>query len=231
MDDPFIFLALLLSILGALTSIVTTIYSLREKTTLTAKAIREASQMEFEQAMASNDIIVLGNYLYNKLGAFSVADYAFDEGVRKKVTQFLDRLNEFLGEKPDEAAYPPKQFPPMPPTGPSIPPKLHRAQTELINGRLWSSLLLIRQEIEKKLTQLAAVNPDIFAQRMGAGSLLNRLAKERLIPENAVSHLQYAITVANRGIHGIDVTVDEAQEALRSAAFGLSLLEHPASNM
>ena len=120
--DPFQFLAVSLSITGATLSVLTTIYSFVEKRRLTAKAIREASEKEFEQALGSSDIVVLGNYLYSRIGSFNVEDYSSDEKVRKKVTQFLGRLDEFLGEEAEEPTQPPQELPQaMSPTGPPIP--------------------------------------------------------------------------------------------------------------
>jgi hypothetical protein len=230
MDDPFLFLAFLIPILAALTSVVSTIYSLVQKKQVAQKALQDASQMEFERALESNDIIVLGDYLYNKLGAFRVADYAFDTKVKKRVTQFLDRLEEFLGEKSDVIYYPP--YPPEPRFSIRIshPSELQRAQTELVSGRVWSALLLIRQEIEKKLSRLASEYPDTLPHKIGASALLNRLARVGLVSQDAVLYLQYAINVANRGIHGTDIATNEAEEALRSAALGMALLNRREPN-
>ena len=229
--DPFQFLAVSLSITGATLSVLTTIYSFVEKRRLTAKAIREASEKEFEQALGSSDIVVLGNYLYSRIGSFNVEDYSSDEKVRKKVTQFLGRLDEFLGEEAEEPTQPPQELPQaMSPTGPPIPPELQKAQDELRNGRIWSSLVLLRNEIEKQLRTLASPIQNTNVKHVGAGSLLARLAKERMISEDALPNLRYAINVANRGVHGYEISENEAQDALRSAAIALSLLRQTKNN-
>ena len=229
--DPFQFLAVSLSITGATLSVLTTIYSFVEKRRLTAKAIREASEKEFEQALGSSDIVVLGNYLYSRIGSFNVEDYSSDEKVRKKVTQFLGRLDEFLGEEAEEPTQPPQELPQaMSPTGPPIPPELQKAQDELRNGRIWSSLVLLRNEIEKQLRTLASPIQNTNVKHVGAGSLLARLAKERMISEGALPNLRYAINVANRGVHGYEISENEAQDALRSAAIALSLLRQTKNN-
>ena len=87
--DPFQFLAVSLSITGATLSVLTTIYSFVEKRRLTAKAIREASEKEFEQALGSSDIVVLGNYLYSRIGSFNVEDYSSDEKSKEKSYSIL----------------------------------------------------------------------------------------------------------------------------------------------
>ena len=61
---------------------------------------------------------------------------------------------------------------------------------------------------------------------MGAGQLLTAAAKLRAIPQDAVRPLRYAVSVANRAVHGEPVEVEQALEALESAETGLSLIAH-----
>ncbi len=57
---------------------------------------------------------------------------------------------------------------------------------------------------------------------MGAGQLISAAGRLGAVPEGVMPPLRYAVSVANKAIHGEPVEVAEALEAVESADYGLS---------
>ena len=58
-----------------------------------------------------------------------------------------------------------------------------------------------------------------------AGQILKIIFDRKYVAPNIYEMLQYSITVCNRAIHGIDISEDEAEQAIYSAVEALQHLE------
>jgi hypothetical protein len=60
---------------------------------------------------------------------------------------------------------------------------------------------------------------------LSAGQLLHMLSSKEVISEDIFEEFRYAITIANRAIHGEDISLEEARQAVSYAAMGFSKLD------
>lgn len=196
------------------------------------KAARDANQKlaaadenRFHAALVSDSLKELGGYLDTTLGQFSVVEYAQNPEVRKRVNSFLARLEDFVGK--DEEMAPSERAPQIRPdrVPALVRPKLELVQSRLERGYIWDALSSLRRLIEIELSQVAQVHGVVLPDRAGAGRKLQLLQQRELIAPDVAEELRYAIAVANRGVHGLDVGSDEAFEALRHAQNALGEIQ------
>lgn len=184
---------------------------------------RKAQIQEFDQIMESSDIGKLGDYLTKTVGKFRLQDYSSRRDVREKIDHYLDHLIEFVG--------PTSEFrEPIPPTeperSPASPPPLSeivRMQEELDKGEIWNALSRYRRFVEIILRRVGENHGITDLQNYSASRLVQRLQAAELISEQLASRLKYSISVANRGVHGLDVPLSIAKEAILG---GLSVLSN-----
>ena len=218
----------ILSILGGLISIFVTISSVYYSYKSRKNKLLEAQERKFQNAMASDDLTTVGNFLYNTIGDFNVYEYVSNIDVSKTVDKYVVKLLLFiktdaeLKQEIDEI----KEVEHI--TELEIPLELSEDFTkmlvELDSGERWNALARLRRSIEITLNEIAKAN-DIIIDRPSAGQLLNVLIRKKIIPIEAMSHLKYAISVCNQAIHGRDVSMNEAQEAVFHASIGLKILK------
>ncbi len=175
--------------------------------------LRVADEQRFKAALDSDSLRELGSYLDRALGKFSIRDYAEDAEVRTRVTTFLDRLEEFVGRSTEIV-----QKPTAPPveTQPPAPrlPGLARIETRMEAGEIWDGLAALRRLVEARLLDYARNRQVELPKRPGAGRMVQILQQKRQIPPETAERLQFVIDVANRGVHGLQVTTQEALKAL-----------------
>jgi hypothetical protein len=227
----------LTAILGAVIGIVSVAVVLAEwyvSRSRARAALESATESVFGAAIRSDELKQVGSYLYDRLGAFKIADYAADVTVRRRVERLLNRARDFIGEsgqkEPDSVgptSYSPRDSPTTYPE-PSSTLELSTAERELRSGNIWNGLARIRRLIEMRLRKLAE-RSDIRQRKGGAGALLAQLEHLQVIPTNLAQSLRDVISVANRGVHGLDVSLNDAERAIRDARNALSGLEAIAS--
>lgn len=82
---------------------------------------------------------------------------------------------------------------------------LQTAAAEISKGEVWNGLARLRRAIEIRLYEIARQYGET-GQRMSVSALLDKLMRREVIPQEAVRHLKHAVAIANRGIHGENVT-------------------------
>jgi hypothetical protein len=187
--------------------------------------LREAEDIRFEAALASDSLEVLGGYLDTTIGQFLVVEYAENREVRERVNKFLARLEDYVGktsEVPTKHEYP---KPDVLRTSRAIDPELHVVEIRLQEGLAWDALATLRRIIETRLVEFAKRRQIKLPDRTGAGRMLQLLHSRGDMPDETVQSLRYAIEIANRGVHGLDVSMEEALQAFQYAQRGLAMLQ------
>jgi hypothetical protein len=198
-----------------------------------AEARKLAKELE-AAALQSNDITMLGRYLYDNIGATRVSNYVNDKVVRERVQQALAGVLAFLGPEEneitpeeaveaEEAAGQRSQEHEGYGTEVGLADEPMRIALEDIRvGEVWNGLARMRRYLETRLRAIAPA--DINMDRLGLGQLLNILTNLGIVPESVNAQLRYPIRVANAGIHGNDIDRGQAEEAWRMAASALAEL-------
>jgi len=106
-----------------------------------------------------------------------------------------------------------------------VQPELQKALETLRSGEAWNALARVRRYIEVVLRQRVQQSSISSERPLSAGQLLNLLARKERLPAHVAEGLRYALAVCNRAIHGLDVTLEEAEEALFHAAAALDALQ------
>jgi len=172
------------------------------------------------EALDADQIRVLGTYLEERLGSITIAEYSADTATRARVSLFVSRISQFLEQPENES---PTEAPAILRPQEAGATEFEEVEEMILSERVWDGLARLRRTIEIRLRELA--NESVtHAASIGAGQLLKELIKLELVRPDAVVYLKYAISVANRGVHGVDVSVGEALEALWAASSGLELL-------
>jgi hypothetical protein len=172
-------------------------------------------------SLSSDSLSELGDYLENSLGPFLVSEYAHNKKVRERVNLFLGRLQDYLCTQ-EEVDVERPDFPLAKgaPVG-NFDDKLQIVEQKLVEGTPWDALAALRRIVEMRLRDLARKRDVKTHDRAGAGSILESLRRTDIIPDGIARSLRYSITVANRAVHGFEVTPDEADEAVRHARLAL----------
>ena len=212
-------IASILSLLLTTITFVLADYSKRNK-------LQKAEESKFMQAMQSDSISQIGFYLDDTLGQFTIHEYTSSTQVAKRVDQYIERIQDFVGteekikvapttEPPEEIGLEYKDLP-----EPFLP-----IFNELRIGEPWNALARLRRLIEMRLRNRAISLG--FKDRIlkSAGQILRILVDRKYVKPNIFEMLQYSITICNRAIHGIDISQDEAEQAIYSAVEALQHIE------
>lgn len=197
----------------------------------TRTKLKMAEEKAFTAALGSESLGTLGTYLDRSLGQFLLSEYAHNTAIRERVNLFVARLQEYVGSQDEvpsseDLRLPKKRRPRTRVTDYGL--KL--VEDKLVSGPAWDALAALRHLIETRLRSFAEQREVSLPKRVGAGGILQALQRAQQVSTDVTAALRYAIDVANRGVHGFEVPVDEISEALRQARFGLSklgLLESP----
>ena len=207
------------SLLGIATRELFNWYRARQK-------LQAAIEVQFQEALASDSLNVLGNYLDNAVGQFSVAEYGHNQEVRRRVNMFLARVEEFVGKTDD--VHPAERVGRTPvQILPAEAPQdidLQVIEERVLGGAVWDGLALLRRVIEQRLRQLALQRGLTVPQRPGASRLVELLRRNEVGNDTAWVPLLEAITVCNRAVHGLDVSTSEALEVVRMSRQALNTL-------
>ena len=187
--------------------------------------LNSAKENDFQSALTSESLDTLGNYLDHSLGQFTLSEYAHNREVGKKVDLFIARLKDYIG---------PESQGPMPATKNLDTPvsyrsvvmdnELRNVEHKLANGLMWDALASLRRIVEVRLRNMAESHKIIVTPKAGAGALLQSLVKTELIPPSIAEALRYSIDIANRGIHGHEVSMVDCQAAFRQSWYALGEL-------
>jgi hypothetical protein len=167
-------------------------------------ALEDAARADRERAEATDDPKVLRDYLVDRIGAMSISAFAQDADARRFVTRAADRADGFVNSATASTA--------------SHEDHLTAARTLITAGEIPGGLARLRLAVE----QAVSAQGDDDEGRREPWKALRRAAAE--LPAEAGPGLEQAVHTANRGLHGQDVTQDEALAACRAVEHALQLL-------
>lgn len=211
------FIALLASLLIVF-DVLKKSYENRKSKKKTDKAIVEHKIIS---ALKSDNIEEVGKYLENNLGIVTISQYTYNPKIRKRVTNLLNILTDYIGDtelvdepvkitKPDSKKWRSRS-------------ELEQIKMTITQDNVWNGLAQLRRHIEVTLRELAIKN-NLNVHKYGASKMLHTLIGLDIIPKNASKPLRIAISIANRGIHGYEVTEIGALNALAYADEGLEII-------
>lgn len=220
-----------LSIFGGIISIFFTIITIYQSYKSKENKLEEAREQKFQNAMESDDLNTVGNFLYNTIGDFNIYEYISNTDVANTVDKYIEKLTSFIKTEADinieiaEVAREMEEVKHIPKSEilPSLSEEFDKVLDELDSGEVWNALARLRRHIEITLNEIAKAN-EIIVKRPTAGKLLDILIRNKIIPTEAESQLKYAIFVCNQAIHGMEVNINQAQEAVLHASNGLNIV-------
>lgn len=189
------------------------------------RKLREAQESRFQSVLESDDLTVVGHYLDDVIGNFNVYEYVSNPKVSKTVNSYLEKLRFFVGTDTEvEQQVEDTKVPPKIKVPPPIPDEFDKILTELRSGEVWNALARLRRHVEITLRKVAK-NNHVILEHPSAGSLLNALSRSEFISKNSFSNLKYAVMFCNKAVHGQEVSLKEAEEAIFHASIGLEALK------
>jgi len=195
------------------------------------KKLAAAEESHFKQVLASDSIDVLGRYLDNEVGNFLVSEYVSSDKARLRIDSIIHSMQDFIGREKEIM----EDIPSPEAMVKSPSPKTDEFKlifSKLQSGIAWDALAALRRLIEIKLKETMNKKGLNVDDRSSAGRLISILSKKELITSNVEHQLRYAVDVANRAIHGHDISIGMAEEAVfmaQDALITLGELENPAN--
>ena len=193
--------------------------------------LSQASEASFKEVLSSDNIFLLGNYLDDTLGKFNIREYTSNVEIQKRIDQYLDRIQNFIGtneqiaqEEIEEKGS--SEIVKVEVGDEKLSDEFRFILKEVRTGEPWNALARLRRHIEITLKNMAQIYDFPQQGHIPVRKLLNFLERNLLIDESISRHLSYAISVCNKAIHGVDVSVGEAEEAIFSAQKALEYLNN-----
>lgn len=178
-------------------------------------------RIRVESVIAESNLNSLGQLFVRDLGGTSMPSYVRDPQQRMEFRHAFNAVRDFIGEQhPPSGVAAPEAMAPEPAETidwmrDSEPQTLtaQRALREVADGESWNALARMRRTLEMAVAQRFE-EAHGKQRRLAAGQLIAVAAKRGVIPRDAPDTLRYAISVANRAVHGEDVPPDVAVEAI-----------------
>jgi hypothetical protein len=248
-QDLFSKVAIASGLISATVAVLTSLIHLLLARYIAKKKLRAAEEKDFQEALESDELLVLGNYLSSSLGRFTIHEYSTDENVRNRVNAMLSRLVEFIGSEdvtpikrateqpgfssviedmpdlfPADSESPGKATPKARTFSDAHDSEMARVAKSLEEGEIWDALARLRRVIEVRLRGVALRNGIPLKNLRSAGQVLRVLRDRGLLSNETFESLNRAIGVCNQGIHGIEVPHNEANMAFLTAEEELAKL-------
>lgn len=217
-----------IGVFSALLSVGGTIITELSKYRAEKKKLKLAQEARFQKVLESNSIVELGSYMDDIIGKFQIREYGENETIRKKVDSYLEKIQNFVGTREDIEQEPAIEKPPQLTTQlmEELPEQFQTVYTELQTGEPWNALAKLRRIIEVRLVNLAGASDIKIVKRYGAGNILKILTDRKLIEQQTVKRLQFAISLSNKAIHGENVSFEDAKMAIRQAGLALKEIDN-----
>lgn len=100
--------------------------------------------------------------------------------------------------------------------GEVIPVGLRGAWDEIAKGEAWNGLARLRRDLEIRLAAMGGSKSEEF-RRQGVYQMARNLLKAGLITTDVGDLIRNIVEPANRAIHGLEVSTEEAEAALGAA--------------
>lgn len=210
----------LLAVVGAVLSVVTLVPAAVRSITQAA-AFREQTRtlksLRVSDVVETTDLHALGSLVVRDLGGTSMPNYVRHEEVRTRFRTAFNTAREFIGEMPERESESLPESASAPAEDHQVGERLsksgERALQDVAEGESWNALARMRRELEIALA--SRVDRSVTrTRRMAAGQMLAVAAKQGAIPPESASPLRYALSVANRAVHGEEISADSAVEAV-----------------
>jgi hypothetical protein len=182
---------------------------------------RLLQSLRVREIVEAADLESLGRLITADLGSTSLPNYVRHAEVRASFRGAFNAAREFIGEagEPgDDRAEDGRDAYDIDGTGETLgaeplTERGRRALRDVAAGQSWNALARMRRDLEIALrSRLDQAGTD--RRRMAAGQMLAVAAKEGVVPSEAVEPLRYAISVANKAVHGEDVPAGAAVESI-----------------
>ena len=204
-------------------------YDLLNRLARIRKLSNSVEDAKTDAALASGDIDTIGRYIYDDLGSIRLKDFTLNKDIEGKLNAVIDKVEDFFGSAEDAPDQSPRSESTPEINLSGLPDEYDVFLDELRRGELWNCLAKLRLFAEQKLGTLAAVEGLDVSHQRSARQLLRALSISVPLDNEILSHLDYAITIANRAIHGEEVEDDIALEAVQSAIVAFERLNKPKS--
>lgn len=220
-NTPFGQAVLTANALAAVISALATLISVGISLAWKRKLLQKVQEQKFQTVLSSDDILSVGKYLDDNLGAIAISAYVQDRAIASRFDHLFARLSDYVGTtegmREEEAVSPPLGTTSAPPVVPEIQPVIHELET----GERWNALARLRRLLELRLREYLASRGVPDDKIRSAGQMVRFALQHQLLDESLAHQLRYAIGVANRAVHGEEVSEAEAQEAVGIAQYAL----------
>lgn len=170
------------------------------------------------EALDSFDLKKVGKYLFDTVGSVRIDDYVRDRKLRDRTEKAIKRLTEFVGTEPEEAQEPPPPSRQVLEEAPSSD-EVELARRSIENGDVWGGLARLRRFMEIRFNELF---PKIDSERMSLSGFIELAHRRGMLNDEEHTALRFALNVANRAVHGEDVSVATALYALECVRSGMA---------
>lgn len=198
-------------------------------------AQKSTAQLAFETALNSDNIGTVSAYLNDRLGGVDMSTYVENRAIRERVDACLRRITTFLEpatELPDQAAEKADdstdvseattvgrwgvlaEF--LEPNA-DDPPVIQAAMSDLRDGEVWNALARLRRDIDQRLRIAVPGEKPQPAYR---------LALQLDMPDDIRQQLSRFYRTASAAIHGEDVDLGDALEAVSRVRSVYAFLDH-----
>lgn len=205
----------LVSVFSALLSMLGTLFSFYFTRLQKSKILRSVKKEKLEAALATDNILILGDYLTDTLETITIAQYSSNKDVAKDVNLFLNKIQSYLLPKDDiEKIELPKETEEQTIEYQQAPKEFESIIEELNTGEPWNALAKLRRFLEIYFRNYAMKRNIDVSNIKSVSQLFHRLYRGELINSPEFDKLKHAINISNRAIHGVDITREDAVKAI-----------------
>ena len=215
MSFNFEILTSTISVGAGVLSVISTLYAYLKNQKNEKEKMAKAQEAKFDSVLNSNDISVLGTYLDKTLGQFNIHEYTTSTKVEEKVNKYLEKIQGYVGTKEKiEEEVAPEKIAPVEEPAEGFTNELQTILDELRIGEPWNALARLRRHIEMRLRDIALRQGYKERHLKSAGQILKILYERKYIDPESYELLRYSISLCNRAIHGVDISENEAEQAV-----------------
>ncbi len=216
--------------LAGTTSALATLVSHRLFSKRAGQEAKVLSDEKLQRVLDLSDLAGLSEYLWRDIGRIRMSDLSADDRLRSRSNAVLDRILNYVGSTDDVALIdsstdtetigePSMTIPKRTPSG-SLDEELTRALQDIEVGEVWNGLARLRRHIEVVIG--GAFEAPERGGPVALGQMLRMAERHEVLSSDGVRLLRFAVSIANRAVHGEAVTREEAREAFDAAVRGLS---------
>jgi hypothetical protein len=209
----------IISFVGAIISIFTTIFSSYIQTKEEEKNLIKIKNADLAKIIDSSNIDEFEKFLDNTIGSISLEEYTHNKNISHLVDKYFSELTKFIGtDKEIKSENIPIARKMNKKSEIKFNEEFHKILNELNNGEVWNSLARLRHYIEKTLKEYIKINELSKFEEISLGRLTYFLFNKEIINKTEYENFKFVTYLCNRAVHGEEVTYKEAQEAIEISA-------------